>query len=142
MSTDYKTIRNAILAGFKAQWTTRQAAWDQVTRIGWPDEGEPAHERTQWLRIGLSDVDGFDSALAIADVAIGLFSIDLFTPYPELATEQHAIISFDLRNAMRAIRPPELRPVKFWKRDFGRNEKDFGHSRCNLAFEYDLDNPS
>ena len=142
MTTDYNTIRQDLLGQFRTQWTTRQPAWSQSTRVGWPLGDEPDHGRQQWLRIAISDNDGFDSAVAVADVSIGLFSVDLFTPLPELDTSQQEIVATDLRNTLRALTVGAFRPVRLWKRDFGRNEKDFAHTRINLAFEYDLEDPS
>jgi len=142
MSADYETLHGEVLTAFKAQWTTRQPTWSQTTRVQWPDGDPPAHGRQQWIRLALTDVDGFDSAIGIADVVIGLFTVDLFTPLPELATNQHNIIKLDLRNAMRAVLPAALRPVRFWTRDFGRNPDGFKHSRAALAFHFDLPDPS
>ena len=135
----YQTVQNTILAQFRSQWGARQPAWNLVTRVGWPDEGEPAHGRTSWLRVEISDHDGFNSAVGVLDVEIGLFTVDIFIPLPEERADQVAVYALDIRNAIRSFAlPPEVRPGRVWKRDFGRQPDEFKHTRMAFAYTYDL----
>ena len=135
----YQTVHNTILAQFRSQWATRQPAWSLTSRVGWPTEGEPAHGRTSWLRVAISDLDGHNSALGVLDVAAGLLTVDLFVPLPEEQADQVAVYALDLRNAFRSLDlPPELRPGHLYKRDFGRTPDEFLQSRMVFNYTYDL----
>lgn len=135
----YQSVESTILTQFRSQWATRQPSWSLTTRVGWPNQGEPAHGRTSWLRVAISDQGGFNSAMGVLDVAASLFTVDLFVPVPEEQADQVAVYALEIRNAIRSLTlPPELRPGHLYKRDFGRTKEDFLQSRMVFNYTYDL----
>jgi len=135
----YQSVHDALATSFRSQWATRQPSWDLSTRVQWPDLPPPSHGRTSWLRIVDADIDGRNTAIGVLDAAVALFTVDIFVPLPEEQADLAHSYALDVRDALRSLSLPQsVRPVRVWKRDFGRDLEDFKHVRMAFAYEYDL----
>lgn len=139
MSTDYETIRQAYLTGFRTRWAAFDPSWDLDTRISWPEVKDFDPPQDPWLEVLFEDVGGFNDAVGRLDTQVALFTVDVYVPLARHAASLRGTLGKSIRDVVVALSEAnEGRPGNLFFRTFGQTARDEAHGRVVLELEYTL----